>query len=203
MGILDRIVALFRVKLRQRRDASEDPNAALDLSYEKMLTGLQETRRKLADAMAQQKLLERRLAAADPQSRAALQAALEDLAPQVEKLADYQRQLSDRIERFRIRKETVRVGAEAADAQADAIQSLTGLDSAFNRADDAYRRAEEKMLDARYKAAAMDRLARDGLLGDPLAERASSDGEKPAQPDVPPSAAPISGPARTAGRESE
>jgi phage shock protein A len=65
----------------------EDPNATLDLSYEKMLTGLQETKRHLADVLAEQKLLERQMDGArkdadkaQDDARLALQANREDLA---------------------------------------------------------------------------------------------------------------------------
>ena len=55
MSILGRVADLFQSKTNRLMDALEDPNAALDLSYEKMLTGLQETKRHLADVVAQQK----------------------------------------------------------------------------------------------------------------------------------------------------
>jgi phage shock protein A len=65
MSMLGRIIALFRVKIRKLLNAAEDPVDQLDLSYEKLLTGLQETRRHLADAMAQQTVLERQIASSE------------------------------------------------------------------------------------------------------------------------------------------
>jgi phage shock protein A len=65
MSILGRVADLFQSKTNKLMDALEDPGEALDLSYEKMLTGLQETRRHLADVVAQQKSLERQIATQD------------------------------------------------------------------------------------------------------------------------------------------
>ena len=65
MSILGRIADLFTAKTHKLLNALEDPNETLDLSYEKMLSGLQETKAHLADVIAQQKSLERQIAAAD------------------------------------------------------------------------------------------------------------------------------------------
>ncbi|WP_413991484.1 PspA/IM30 family protein [Labrys okinawensis] len=65
MSILGRVADLFSAKTHKLLNALEDPNEVLDLSYEKMLSGLQETKAHLADVIAQQKSLERQIAAAD------------------------------------------------------------------------------------------------------------------------------------------
>ena len=65
MSILSRIADLFTAKTHKLLNALEDPNDTLDLSYEKMLSGLQETKAHLADVVAQQKSLERQIAAVD------------------------------------------------------------------------------------------------------------------------------------------
>ena len=87
MSILGRVADLFQSKTNRLMDAIEDPNEALDLSYEKMLTGLQETRRHLADVVAQQKSLERQITTQDKElegceadARLAVQANRDDLA---------------------------------------------------------------------------------------------------------------------------
>jgi phage shock protein A len=87
MSILGRVADLFSSKTNKLMDALEDPNEALDLSYEKMLSGLQETKRHLADVVAQQKSLERQIAGADKEldgaeadARLAVQASRDDLA---------------------------------------------------------------------------------------------------------------------------
>ena len=56
MSILGRVADLFQAKTHKLLNALEDPNDTLDLSYEKMLTGLQETKRHLADVVAQRVL---------------------------------------------------------------------------------------------------------------------------------------------------
>jgi phage shock protein A len=65
MSILGRVADLFQAKTNKLLTVLEDPNDTLDLSYEKMLTGLQETKRHLADVVAQQMSLERQMGAAD------------------------------------------------------------------------------------------------------------------------------------------
>ena len=87
MSILGRVADLFTAKTHKLLDSLEDPNDTLDLSYEKMLTGLQETKRHLADVVAQQKSLERQIASADTEvavaeadAKLAVQAQRDDLA---------------------------------------------------------------------------------------------------------------------------
>ena len=87
MSILGRVADLFQAKTNKLLNALEDPNDTLDLSYEKMLTGLQETKRHLADVVAQQKSLERQIKSADTEmagaeadARLAVQAGRDDLA---------------------------------------------------------------------------------------------------------------------------
>src|SRR5579875_1566917 len=87
MSILGRVADLFQAKTNKLLNSLEDPNDALDLSYEKMLTGLQETKRHLADVVAQQKSLERQIDTADKEmqgaeadARLAVQASRDDLA---------------------------------------------------------------------------------------------------------------------------
>ena len=65
MSILGRVADLFQAKNNKLLNALEDPNDTLDLSYEKMLTGLQETKRHLADVVAQQMSLERQMGSSD------------------------------------------------------------------------------------------------------------------------------------------
>ncbi len=87
MSILGRVADLFQAKTNKLLNSLEDPNDTLDLSYEKMLTGLQDTKRHLADVVAQQKSLERQIAAGDAElagaeadARLAVQAGRDDLA---------------------------------------------------------------------------------------------------------------------------
>src|ERR1700761_1552040 len=87
MSIFGRVADLFQAKTHKLLSALEDPNEALDLSYEKMLTGLQETKRHLADVVAQEKSLERQIGNSDKElegaeadARLAVQANRDDLA---------------------------------------------------------------------------------------------------------------------------
>src|ERR1700677_3049297 len=87
MSILGRVADLFQAKTNKLLNGLEDPNDTLDLSYEKMLTGLQETKRHLADVVAQQKSLERQIATADKEvdgaeadAKLAVQASRDDRA---------------------------------------------------------------------------------------------------------------------------
>jgi phage shock protein A len=87
MSILSRVADLFQAKTNTLLNILEDPNETLDLSYERMLTGLQETKSHLADVVAQQVSLERQIASVDREiaeteadAATAVKAAREDLA---------------------------------------------------------------------------------------------------------------------------
>lgn len=87
MSLFKRTAEIFEAKFNKILNAAEDPNETLDLSYEKMLAGLQETRRHLADVVTEQKVLEQQMADAKAEiarhendARLALQANREDLA---------------------------------------------------------------------------------------------------------------------------
>jgi phage shock protein A len=87
MSIFGRVADIFQAKTHKLLTALEDPNETLDLSYEKMITGLQETKRHLADVVAQQKSLERQIQVVDTEiatavsdARNAVNAGRDDLA---------------------------------------------------------------------------------------------------------------------------
>ena len=87
MSVFGRVADILQAKTHKLLNILEDPNETLDLSYEKMIAGLQETKLHLADVVAQQKSLERQIAAAEAETgkaeddaRVALQANREDLA---------------------------------------------------------------------------------------------------------------------------
>jgi phage shock protein A len=87
MSVFSRVTDILQAKTHKILDTLEDPNETLDLSYEKMIAGLQQTKLHLADVVAQQKSLERQIEAARQESakaeddaRLALQASREDLA---------------------------------------------------------------------------------------------------------------------------
>ncbi len=87
MSVLGRVADILQAKTHKLLNKLEDPNELLDLSYEKMIAGLQETKRHLADVVTEQKSLEReqegaqqQAARAESDARMALQAGREDLA---------------------------------------------------------------------------------------------------------------------------
>lgn len=87
MNLFKRAAEIFQARTNKLLDSLEDPEASLDLSYEKMLTGLQETKRHLADVVTEQISLERQMKGAQAEAdksvenaRLALQSGREDLA---------------------------------------------------------------------------------------------------------------------------
>ena len=87
MSIFGRVADLFQAKTHKLLSALEDPNETLDLSYEKMIVGLQDTKRHLADVVAQQQSLHRQIgkvdaevAEAEGDARMAVGAGRDDLA---------------------------------------------------------------------------------------------------------------------------
>ncbi len=86
-NMFHRAAEIVEAKVNKFLNAAENPDETLDLSYEKMLGALQETKRHLADVVTEQKTLERQMLAAEGDShraendaRMALQAGREDLA---------------------------------------------------------------------------------------------------------------------------
>ncbi len=87
MSIFGRIADLFQAKTHKLLTSLEDPNETLDLSYEKMLVGLQETKRHLADVVAQEQSLHRQIGKAEAEvaeagedAQVAVNAGRDDLA---------------------------------------------------------------------------------------------------------------------------
>jgi phage shock protein A len=87
MSIFERVADIFQAKTHKLLNSLENPNDTLDLSYEKMITGLQETKRHLADVIAQQQSLKRQLGnvaieikGAEDDARTAVKAERDDLA---------------------------------------------------------------------------------------------------------------------------
>ena len=87
MSILGRVADLLQAKTHALLNKLEDPNETLDLSYEKMISGLQETKQHLAEVVTEQKLLERQMDQAKQEAeqaqdnaRLAIQSSREDLA---------------------------------------------------------------------------------------------------------------------------
>lgn len=89
MSIFSRVTDIFHAKTNAILDKMEDPNETLDLSYEKMITALQDAKRHAADVVAERLSLEQQMAAAqksmdqsDSDAHLALSKGREDLAKQ-------------------------------------------------------------------------------------------------------------------------
>ena len=87
MSIFKRAAEILEGKVNHFLDNAEDPGESLDLSYEKMITNLQDTKRHLADVVTERVSLENQMAQAqkaadkaDADARMALGANREDLA---------------------------------------------------------------------------------------------------------------------------
>lgn len=87
MGLLSRIMTLFKAKMSQALDTAESPQELLDYSYEKQLQLLQNVKRGIVDVVTARRRLELQLARQrdsiaqfDDQARRALAAGREDLA---------------------------------------------------------------------------------------------------------------------------
>ncbi len=87
MSIFKRAAEILEGKVNHFLDNAEDPGESLDLSYEKMITNLQDTKRHLADVVTERVSLENQMAQAqkaadkaDADARTALGANREDLA---------------------------------------------------------------------------------------------------------------------------
>lgn len=87
MGLFKRATDIVESRVNKLLDRMEDPNAMLDLSYEKMMDGLQEVKRNLADVVTEQKQVEMQarnvekdIADRDEEARAAIKLGREDLA---------------------------------------------------------------------------------------------------------------------------
>ena len=146
MSILGRVADLFQAKTNKLLNVLEDPNDTLDLSYEKMLTGLQQTKGHLADVVAQQVSLERQIGAVDKEiagteddAATAVKAGRDDLAKAA--LVHRQRALDTR--------QTL---TTAHDAIVPQVEKLAGYQRQLEARIDTFRTQKETMK-ASYAAA--------------------------------------------------
>ena len=89
MGILKRAIEVTEAKINKLLNRIEDPNETLDLSYEKMVSGLQEVKTHIADVVTEQKRIENKIKKCtedakkrEDEAKAALKLGKEDLAKQ-------------------------------------------------------------------------------------------------------------------------
>ncbi|KPV44544.1 PspA/IM30 family protein [Alicyclobacillus ferrooxydans] len=148
MGLFKRASDMVEAKVSKFLNRLEDPNEMLDLSYEKMLTNLQEVRRHLADVVTEQKALEAQMDKAEKEianyedsARAALKLEREDLAKEAllrkqretehlaqlreghERIVAQVEKLKDTEHKYRDRIESFRTQKEVTKATYQAAQS--------------------------------------------------------------------------------
>ncbi len=168
MSLLKRATEIIEAKFNKLMNAAEDPNETLDLSYEKMLAGLQETRRHLADVVTEQKVLEQQMEAAkseiarhEADAKLALGANREDLA----RAALTQKQTA-----------TVKLASltEARDHIAAQAQKLVEYEHKFQDRIDAFR-TQKEVLKSEYGSAQAQVKVNESMSG--LSEKLGGIGE--------------------------
>jgi phage shock protein A len=155
MSILRRMSDVFQGKVNAALNAAEDPNQALDLSYEKQLELLQQVRRNVADVLTSEKRLEiqdnelhqsqqklqgqaqqalqqgnedlARLALTRAQG---LQAQIDDLDQQIAQLKAQEQKLETLAQRLQAKVEEFRTQKETMKAQYTAAKASTQVGEA-------------------------------------------------------------------------
>jgi phage shock protein A len=155
MSILRRMSDVVQQKLNHALDSAEDPNEALDLSYEKQLQALQQVKRNVADVLTSEKRLElqsaqlqQSQAKLQAQAQAALQQGREDLATvaltraetirsqlsglneQIEQLKGQEQKLEVMAQKLQAKVEAFRTQKETMKAQYSAAQASTQMGEA-------------------------------------------------------------------------
>ncbi len=158
MSLFSRFNNIIAAQANKFLNAAEDTDAALELSYETMLSNLQETKRHLADVVAEQITLERQINAQqqgifryEQDARLAMQAGREDLA---------RRALTEKSGQ-EARLQTILASHEHVMQQADKLKSfqmkLTDRIDQF--------RTQKEVLKAEHQAAAAQIKATESLAG--------------------------------------
>jgi phage shock protein A len=150
MSVFQRMSDVIQQKVNAILDRSEDPNQALDLSYQKQLEALQQVRRGVADVLTSEKRLElqqnelqQSQSKLQTQAREALQQGREDLArmaltraqaaqeqldglqQQIDQLKAQEQKLEDTANKLRAKVEAFRTQRETMKAQYTAAKAST------------------------------------------------------------------------------
>jgi len=158
MSLFKRATEIIEAKFNKLMNAAEDPNESLELSYEKMLSGLQETRRHLADVVTEQKILEQQMettkadiARYESDAKLALESNREDLA----RSALGQKQAA-----------AVKMASltEARDNIATQVQKLIDYEHKFQSRIDAFR-TQKEVLKSEYGSAQAQVKVNESLSG--------------------------------------
>lgn len=150
MGLFKRASDIVESHINKLLDKLEDPNATLDLSYEKMLDGLQEIKRSLADVVTEQKHVEMQMeglkkdiANREDEARAALKMNREDLAK-----AALERKQSTAQQLAQLEEAHVRISAQAErlkDAERKFQERINSFKTQKEVAKASYRAAEAEV----------------------------------------------------------
>lgn len=158
MSLFSRFNNIVAAQANKFLNAVEDTDAALELSYETMLTNLQETKRHLADVVAEQITLERQINAQqqgivryEQDARLAMQAGREDLA---------RRALTEKSGQ-EARLQTILASHEHVMQQAEKLKSFQA--KLADRIEQF--RSQKEMLKAEHQAAAAQIKASESLAG--------------------------------------
>ncbi len=155
MSIMRRMSDLVQQKANKVLDKAENPNEALDLSYQKQMEGLQQVRRSVADVLTSEKRLELQLAQLQQnqeklqgQAKLALQQGREDLARlaltraqdaqtqaqslqvQIDQMKDQEQKLELTAQKLQAKVEAFRTQRETMKAQYSAAKASTQVGEA-------------------------------------------------------------------------
>jgi phage shock protein A len=155
MSVFQRMSSVFQQKVNAALDRTEDPQQALDFSYEKQLEALQQVRRNVADVLTSEKRLELQAAQLKQnqsklqgQAQAALQQGREDLArlaltrsqeaqaqlaglgQQIDQMKEQEQKLELMAQKLQAKVEAFRTQKETIKAQYSAAQASTKIGEA-------------------------------------------------------------------------
>ncbi len=166
MSIMRRMSDVFQQKLNHMVDQAEDPNQALDLSYEKQLQALQQVRRNVADVLTSEKRLElqasqlqQNIDKLQQQARTALAQGREDLARmaltraqtaqvQLDALSQQVTQLRDQEQKLEITAQKLQQKVESFRTQKDTMKAQYSAAKASVQIGEAATGLSEQIADA-------------------------------------------------------
>lgn len=166
MSIMRRMSDVFQQKLNHMVDQAEDPNQALDLSYEKQLQALQQVRRNVADVLTSEKRLElqagqlqQNIEKLQQQARTALAQGREDLARmaltraqtaqvQLDGLSQQVTQLRDQEQKLEITAQKLQQKVESFRTQKDTMKAQYSAAKASVQIGEAATGLSEQIADA-------------------------------------------------------
>ncbi len=207
MGMLKRLMMLFRAKANKAMDKAEDPRETLDYSYDKQLDLLQKVRRGVADVATSRKRLELQMQQLRRQTekledqgrqglsqgredlarealsrRSALQTQLSDLEEQYASLQGEEERLTVASQRLQARVDAFRTRKETVKATYTAAEAQTRIGEAFSGISDEMGDVGTAMQRAEDKTSQMQ--ARAGAVDELIASGALEDASGTTRDDI-------------------